>query len=63
MCGRMTLHTLMDLVMDLFGVVHMPPLTPRYNIAPTQPVLCVGQNAGQRAAGFMRLGFDIKLVG
>lgn len=52
----MTLHTLMDLVMDLFGVVNVPPLTPRYNIAPTQPILTVGLSSTGRGAGFMRWG-------
>ena len=56
MCGRFTLRCPAKEVADLFSVLDMPALTVRYNIAPSQPVLCVGQNAGKRAAGFMRWG-------
>ena len=50
------------IVADLFGLANVPELKPRYNIAPTQPVLTVSENAGQRVAGNMRLGVDTQLV-
>src|SRR5260370_17722181 len=56
MCGRFTLRAPTQDVANLFDVLDVPALTPRYNIAPTQPVLCIGQNSGRRAAGFMRWG-------
>jgi putative SOS response-associated peptidase YedK len=37
-CGRYTLRAPGKLVADLFGLAGEPALTPRYNIAPTQPV-------------------------
>ncbi len=38
MCGSYTLKTPGKLLADLFGLAEEPPLQPRYNIAPTQPV-------------------------
>jgi putative SOS response-associated peptidase YedK len=38
MCGRYTLRAPGKVVADLFGLAEEPPLRPRYNIAPTQPV-------------------------
>jgi putative SOS response-associated peptidase YedK len=56
MCGRFTLRAPAADIAGLFDVLDMPAVAPRYNIAPTQPVLCIGQNSGRRAAGFMRWG-------
>ncbi len=41
MCGRFTLRTPAAQLMELFHVPSMPMLAPRYNIAPTQMVICV----------------------
>jgi putative SOS response-associated peptidase YedK len=38
MCARFTLHSPAKAIADLFGLIGEPPLQPRYNIAPTQPV-------------------------
>lgn len=38
MCGRFTLHASPEEVAVWFGLSEPPPLAPRYNIAPTQPV-------------------------
>jgi putative SOS response-associated peptidase YedK len=38
MCGRFTLRTPAAILKDFFGLPDLPGLTPRYNIAPTQPV-------------------------
>lgn len=44
MCGRFTLRTPMETIASLFNGLQMPPVVPRYNVAPTQQVLCVRQN-------------------
>jgi putative SOS response-associated peptidase YedK len=41
MCGRFTLRAPASLVAEQFGLLDVPPLDPRYNIAPTQPVAVV----------------------
>jgi putative SOS response-associated peptidase YedK len=38
MCGRFTLRTSGVVLAEFFGLAEVPPLQPRYNIAPTQPV-------------------------
>lgn len=41
MCGRFTLTAESDVVASVFELGEVPTLSPRYNIAPTQPVLAV----------------------
>jgi putative SOS response-associated peptidase YedK len=41
MCGRFTLIAPAPVLADFFGLAEVPALVPRYNIAPTQPVLAV----------------------
>jgi putative SOS response-associated peptidase YedK len=41
MCGRFTLYADPETLAELFDLEHAPPLAPRYNIAPTQPVAIV----------------------
>lgn len=41
MCGRYTLRTPAAQLIDVFHVPSLPTLAPRYNIAPTQLVICV----------------------
>ncbi len=41
MCGRFTLRTPTETLSALFDDLNFPRLSPRYNIAPTQDVLCV----------------------
>jgi putative SOS response-associated peptidase YedK len=41
MCGRFTLTVSARLLADLFDIDDLPDVEPRYNIAPTQPVLIV----------------------
>jgi putative SOS response-associated peptidase YedK len=45
MCGRFTLKSKANTLADLFQLSEVPPLEPRYNIAPTQPVAAVRQQA------------------
>ena len=44
MCGRFTLHHPRQEIQDFFQVTVPPLYEPRYNIAPTQPVLIVREN-------------------
>lgn len=41
MCGRFTLRTPAARLMDIFRTGPFPELTPRYNIAPTQLIICL----------------------
>src|SRR4051812_21243729 len=43
MCGRYTLMKSPDVLRLQFGVEEVPPLNPRFNIAPTQQVAAVRQ--------------------
>ena len=57
MCGRFTLTTAAEIVADVFGVAAAPRLTPRYNIAPTQPVAVVrATSAGAPEIALLRWG-------
>ena len=57
MCGRYFLHSTADKLTQLFGEMPMPLLEPRYNIAPTQPVPVVRQDAqGRREMVLVRWG-------
>lgn len=57
MCGRYFLHSTADTLTRLFGAMPMPLLAPRYNIAPTQPVPIVRENAaGRREMVLVRWG-------
>ncbi len=56
MCGRFQLTPPEEWIEE-FGLVDAPTLPPRYNIAPTQPILAVraGED-GRRQAGLLRWG-------
>jgi len=57
MCGRYELHTHPAAIALVFGLSSPPPLKPRYNIAPMQPVAIVRENsAGERVLTEMRWG-------
>lgn len=49
MCGRFTLRTPTETVAALFEGLSFPERVPRYNIAPTQNVLCVRQDKQGRS--------------
>jgi putative SOS response-associated peptidase YedK len=56
MCGRYTITVHADTAREALGLASMPAdYHPRYNVAPTQPVLAVANN-GERAAEWMRWG-------
>jgi len=58
MCGRFTLTTDLDQVEERFSFRRTADasFTPRYNIAPSQPVLAVIKDGDERRAGFLRWG-------
>jgi putative SOS response-associated peptidase YedK len=58
MCGRYRLTAKERYIRDHFGLEEDPPWTPRYNIAPTQPVAAIRQNAKdpKRTFGLLRWG-------
>ena len=56
MCGRITLRTPANLLVERFMLGSVPDLQPRYNIAPTQEVLIVRAIDGQREGTMMRWG-------
>jgi putative SOS response-associated peptidase YedK len=48
MCGRFTLHILPEELAEIFGLLEIPVLPAKYNIAPTQQVAVVRQNGDGR---------------
>ncbi|MFN9976476.1 MAG: SOS response-associated peptidase family protein [Phycisphaerae bacterium] len=61
MCGRITLRTPAAQLIEMFLCPSMPELAPRYNIAPTQLVICirsVRDQPLQREAVFIRCAVE-----
>ncbi len=56
MCGRFTLKTPAADLARFFKLAQTPDLSPRYNIAPTQPVATVLVLTGDRQLRLMRWG-------
>lgn len=57
MCGRFILSTPASKLVEIFQLQNIPSLTPHYNIAPTQLVMCIRAAADtQREAMAMRWG-------
>ena len=65
MCGRFALIAEPELIAEMFSLLDIEPFPPRYNIAPTQPVLIIravpsnkdrGTNAPDREAMLARWG-------
>ena len=46
MCGRFTLHSQLNLLLQQFALDAGPPWAPRYNIAPTQSSLVIRETVG-----------------
>jgi putative SOS response-associated peptidase YedK len=55
MCGRFSLTQSAEIIAQTFQLLEVPPNSPRYNIAPTQPVATIRQNPG-RQFQWMRWG-------
>ncbi|MDQ4060020.1 MAG: SOS response-associated peptidase [Pseudomonadota bacterium] len=56
MCGRYSLTLPPEAVRRLFAYADQPNFPPRYNIAPTQPILTVRAERGARKAALARWG-------
>src|SRR6266498_2607761 len=56
MCGRFTLKSPGRVKFDSLNRSSLPPLFPRYNIAPSQSVLTIVRRAGEREAAFLQWG-------
>jgi len=57
MCGRASLTTSPEELEEEFGLSSVPPIAPRYNIAPTEPILAVrAGDSGHREAVLLRWG-------
>jgi len=58
MCGRFALHSSRERLATRFSVAlgELPELAPRYNIAPSQPVLALRERQGVRVAELLRWG-------
>ncbi|MEX1038558.1 MAG: SOS response-associated peptidase [Acidimicrobiia bacterium] len=58
MCGRFSITGDLDFYAEYFGVDHVKtdPLTPSWNVAPTDPVYVVAQHDGRRSLGSMKWG-------
>jgi putative SOS response-associated peptidase YedK len=56
MCGRFTLTAPGDALAEVFELDEVPEVVPRYNIAPTQPVLVVSARGSRRVAETLAWG-------
>lgn len=56
MCGRFVQATPSEVIAELFRLEVVPPLSPRYNIAPTQLAAVVREGAEGRQLVFLRWG-------
>lgn len=56
MCGRFSLTASGEELAEAFDLEEPPALTPRYNIAPSQPVLVVRRQGGHTVAASLRWG-------
>lgn len=56
MCGRYALVVAPHALRDVFDTANLLDYPPRYNIAPTQPVLAIWQDGGPRQAKLARWG-------
>src|SRR5262249_34382738 len=57
MCGRFTITVPAAEIAELLGLIELPPIRPRYNVAPTQQILAARINAsGKREASLVRGG-------
>lgn len=48
MCGRFTLATPASKLIEIFGLREFPSISPRYNIAPSQQVICIRADETQQ---------------
>jgi putative SOS response-associated peptidase YedK len=58
MCGRVALTASGDELPEAFALDEIPRVVPRYNIAPTQPLLVVRHDRGRPRTGSLRWGLS-----
>ena len=56
MCGRYASTIPPEAMVELFKLIKSIDLLPRFNIAPTQPIVAIWENAGRREGHFARWG-------
>jgi len=56
-CGRFELSSAADVLARVFGLVDIPALEPRFNVAPMQGIFVVRRNGDARVGEMMRWGF------
>lgn len=56
MCGRFALTAPASTITEIFQIDVLPEILPRYNIAPTQDVHCVVEEAGERSVQAFKWG-------
>ncbi|TFE72915.1 SOS response-associated peptidase [Methylacidiphilum caldifontis] len=56
MCGRFSLHTPPKVIKQVFNLELLPEIQPRYNIAPSTPILVVRKIDGKNRADLLRWG-------
>ena len=56
MCGRYAATLPPEMMMELFKLIKSIDILPRFNIAPTQPVVAIWEEAARREAHFARWG-------
>jgi putative SOS response-associated peptidase YedK len=56
-CGRFSLTASGEELAEAFGLDQPPEVAPRYNIAPSQPLLVIRRERGQPRAATLRWGF------
>ncbi|MGF1512759.1 MAG: SOS response-associated peptidase [Elainellaceae cyanobacterium] len=57
MCGRFTLTASAEIIADTFDLTAPPEVKPRYNIAPSQPVVAIiASDSASREASYFRWG-------
>lgn len=56
MCGRFTLRANVEVIAQQFSLFELPELHPRFNVAPTQPVLAIRCVDAQRTAEMLHWG-------
>lgn len=56
MCGRFALYHTEDEIKEYFDINQLPRFDKRYNIAPTQDILCLIDDKGNKKAVLMKWG-------
>jgi putative SOS response-associated peptidase YedK len=56
MCGRFSNKSSSEKIKREFNVTEVPTVAPRYNIAPTQNIIAINQEAGEREAKTFKWG-------